>query len=81
LKDISIGKLLLLQLNKLIQARLDYIKGRFIGKLLSEEFTGPKAREVTMGRGWRKEREKGYTPGEKRRGNVGGKKKQKDQNV
>ena len=27
---------------KPIQARLDYIKGRFIGKLLSGKFTGPK---------------------------------------
>lgn len=53
-----VEKLLLLQLNEPIQARLDYIKCRFIEKLLSGEFTGPKAREVTMGRedGGEKER-------------------------
>jgi hypothetical protein len=34
-----------------IQARLDDIKCRFIGKLLKGEFTGPKdlSQEVTMG--------------------------------
>ena len=34
--------LFLLQRSEPIQARLEYIKGRFIGKLLSGEFTGPK---------------------------------------
>jgi hypothetical protein len=28
--------------NEPFQARLEYIKGRFIGKMLSSEFTGPK---------------------------------------
>jgi hypothetical protein len=35
-------RLFLHQQNEPIQARSDYIKGRFIGKLLSDEFTGPK---------------------------------------
>jgi hypothetical protein len=37
-----IDRLFLHRWNEPIQARLDYIKGRFVGKLLLGEFTGPK---------------------------------------
>ena len=40
---------------KPIQARLDYIKGRFIGKLLLGEFTGPKDRSKGSRHGGRGE--------------------------
>jgi hypothetical protein len=49
----------LLHQNEPIQTRLDYIKGRFIGKLHPGKFTGPrtKARGVTTGKGVRWGRE------------------------
>lgn len=50
------------QRNELIQARLDYIKGRLIGKLLScgqvHWPQGPNTREFTTGRGEEREKER-----------------------
>ena len=57
--------------NEEIQARLDYIKCRFIGKLLLGRFTSSRTREVTMGR--REERKKKENWEEKGR-QVGGEK-------
>ena len=47
--------------NEPTQGRLEYGKGRFVGKMLSGEFTMTEPREVTMGRaGGGREREKGH---------------------
>jgi hypothetical protein len=57
-----LDRLCLCHQNEPIQSTLDYIKGRFIGKLLSSEFTGPKDWRVREGE------EEGHLQGRARRG-------------